>query len=276
MLKELLCSACLLNASLQFRHLLPGQSGPRPAESGLSNQQLPDLRQGTANSANLLVHGIVEVKSMARSVREVLAQVDRHRARLAGGVQLGSKEWASAQVRLGRSASSKSKADGLLKVIVLPSRWKLSRATRSLLMDDGTRALRFEKQTDPPNEDRLDEVGRNAWRITLAWSQEALSQAAYEMTIWYMGQIGERLFENQPIPETWKPMTRVEAGQNRAKHRLYIIGLRYLSKRQAQRWARIYNTHSFGFAHAADVKGETELWAEDIPVLAETEPGTTD
>ena len=71
-------------------------------------------------------------------------------------------------------------------------------------------------------------------------------------------------------------MTKAEAGQNRAKHRLYIIGLRYLSKRQAQRWAKIYNTHSFDLAHASDLKGETELWPDDIPVLAEEAPSTTD
>jgi hypothetical protein len=65
----------------------------------------------------------------------------------------------------------------------------------------------------------------------LAWSQEALEQAAYEMVFWYMSEVGKSVFSEFPLPKAWYHMTPQEAGRNAIKEALYHLPLRPIPER---------------------------------------------
>ena len=54
------------------------------------------------SDCSLTLYGIIEVKSMARSVKRVLRQIDSHQSRLLGGVRLGFDEWDTNRIRFAR------------------------------------------------------------------------------------------------------------------------------------------------------------------------------
>jgi hypothetical protein len=68
-------------------------------------------------SSNLTIHGVVEVKSMVLPDSRLVRQIDKHIARLGGGVKLGTQEWPGDEVD--RSVGA--------RVMVRPSAWKVSR-----------------------------------------------------------------------------------------------------------------------------------------------------
>lgn len=109
----------------------------------------------------------------------------------------------------------------------------------------------------------IEKNGLNLWKITLAWSQEALSQAAYEMTFWYMSQVGAHVYVKNNMPKGWEYMTPEQAGCNSIKMMLYYIPLRYITKRQDRLATRLYNLYCFGYPLGADSK--EMLWPEDFP-----------
>ncbi len=150
---------------------------------GLIVERIPAQQE---NQKNLLkMHGVVEVKSMTLSRKKVLAQINRHIVRLGGGVKVGEKEWAPDDICF---SQFKDSDPGLIRVMILPSAWKLSRKWHSVKTDQG-RAMVFPEPTDPPTQTSIKKLEPNLWSITLSWSQEALSQAAYELTFWYMSQV---------------------------------------------------------------------------------------
>jgi hypothetical protein len=135
---------------------------------GLLVEHMPTPRDESATS--LRIHGIVEVKSMSRSKRKILAQIKNHVIRLSGGVKLAGSEFLGDDVRLENSS--------VIGIMVLPSNWKLSREWRI----EG-KAIVLPEPSEPPMETRTEKLGSNLWKITLAWSKESLEQAAYEMTV---------------------------------------------------------------------------------------------
>ena len=209
----------------------------QPARSGPG---LPSLR----------VLGVVEVKSMGLSTTRVLRQIDSHLARLRGGLRLAGETWPPAQVVVSEP----------VRIIVVPSAWKLSRAWRMVETDGGRdMVLPHEKPTMPQ---RLQELGGGVWRINLGWSEEALNQAAYEMTFWHMSQVGQAVYTKTRLPDTWAHMTPEEAGYNAIKEALYYMMLRPLSKRHDRLAVRLYNVYSFGYPLGADSR--EMLWPEDF------------
>ncbi len=62
----------------------------------------------------------------------------------------------------------------------------------------------FPEPAKPPIQTQYKEVEPSLWKITLAWSQEALEQAAYEMTFWYMSQVGKHIYETKSLPKGWE------------------------------------------------------------------------
>lgn len=210
------------------------------------------------------VQGIIEVKSMYRSVKRVLDQIERHRTRLAGGVRLGSDTWLPNQVQVAESSNTSKTENGLLRIIVAPSRWRLGRRWRSERANERTRAISMEEVPNPPLENQTQQSGQNDWRITLAWSEESLTQAAYDMTVWYLSEVGSHVYAREPLPSEASHMTPEKAGLNQVKYWLYIIGLRPISKRQTQRANRLYNAYAFGSPLALDSTSEM-LWPSDFP-----------
>jgi hypothetical protein len=119
----------------------------------------------------------------------------------------------------------------------------------------------------PRKDDEIARTGENDWRIILRWSKEALAEAAYEMTFWYMGKVGETIY-SKSVPKRWEEMSPLEAGRNAAKMMLYYAVLRCRSPREQQRAIALYNSYGFGYAlgmNFRNAKGRREmLWPQDL------------
>lgn len=213
------------------------------------------------NNRNLLrIHGIVEVKSMIQSKKKVLKQIHSHIVRLNGGVKLGKRGWSSDNITLLKNAQKKD--SDLIRIIVMPSTWKLNREWCSVGNNDG-RSIMFPEPSEPPLNTQVEKLEHNLWKITLAWSQEVLNQAAYEMTFWYMSQVGKHVYTEENMPKGWEYITSEEAGYNSIKMMLYYIPLRHISNRQERLAIRLYNVYCFGYPLGVDSK--EMLWPEDLP-----------
>ncbi len=187
---------------------------------------------------------------MVRSARRVLRQIDSHLLRLHGGLRLAGQTWSAAQLALMEP----------VRIMVVPASWKLSRAWRMIGTGSG-RELVLPHQR-PPGPTRQRELGPGVRRIRLAWSEEALHQAAYEMTSWYMSQVGQSVYATRPLPAAWTHMSPEEAGYNAIKEALYYMMLRPLSPRHDRLATRLYNVYSFGYPLGAD--SPEMLWPEDL------------
>ena len=216
---------------------------------GLIVKQIPSQH---VNHQNVLrIHGVIEVKSMSLSERKVLGKINGHILRLNGGVKLGEKIWSPNQMSF----------SNMLRIIVIPSTWKLSREWYSVKTERG-RKIVLSEPSKPPIQTRFEKLQPNLWRIKLSWSQELLNQAAYEMTFWYMSQVGMHVYTKKSLPKEWEYMTPEEAGYNAVKMMLYYIPLRYISERQSRLAIKLYNVYSFGYPLGVDSKDM--LWPEDF------------
>ena len=207
-----------------------------------------------SSSRNVRVLGIAEVKSMRRSSARILGQIDRQLARLAGGLKLEDREFSAEAVSITTGRTT--------RMIFVPSSWKLSRDFRWEKGDHGGRSMVFPKPCAPPVGTRKEQIGPNVWRISLAWSQEALEQAAYEMTFGYMAQVGKAVFTGRTMPKGWEGFTPAEAGCNAVKMMLYYMPLRYLSVRQGRLAVKLYNVYGFGYPLGVDSR--EMMWPEDL------------
>ncbi len=199
----------------------------------------------------LKIHGVIEIKSMPLSKNKVHAQIKRHISRLNGGVKLGGIIWPPNQI----SFSS------MLRIMVVPSTWKLSREWQSVNTGQ-ERKIVLPEPTEPQIQTRIEKLLPNFWKIKLAWSQESLNQAAYEMTFWYMSQVGKHVYEKKSLPKEWEYMTSEEAGYNAIKMMLYYMPLRYINERQTRLAIKLYNVYSFGYPLGQDSKDM--LWPDDF------------
>lgn len=202
------------------------------------------------NPKNIIkIHGVIEVKSMPLAKNKILSQINRHISRLKGGVKLGVMIYPPDHI----------KVSSMLRIIVVPSTWKLS---RKWYRRDSEIVL--PEPSYPPVQTRVEELQPYLWRIKLAWSQELLNQAAYEMTFWYMSQVGKHIYTKKSLPKGWENMTPEEAGYNAIKMMLYYILLRCTSDRQERLAIKLYNVYSFGYPLGVDSKDM--LWPDDFRV----------
>jgi hypothetical protein len=199
----------------------------------------------------LRVHGVVEVKSMLLPQSRLVRQIGKHIERLGGGVKLGPCEWPADKVE---------RCVGV-RVMVTPSTWKLSREWHWEQTESG-RTMVFPEKPDPPVQTRTEEVSPGLWAITLDWSDEALEEAAYNMTFWYMGEVGQHVYSKTPLPNSWQEMTAAEGGFNAVKMMLYYMMLRPLSDRHDRLATRLYNVYGFGYPLGVDHR--QMLWPEDL------------
>lgn len=204
-------------------------------------------------SGVISVCGVVEIKSMTQPRTRLLTQIDHHLTRLRGGVKLGPAEFGPDRVRV---------HPALVRVIVTPSTWRLSREFHWEKGDHGGEKMVRPQPSEPPVETRTEQVGGDLWQITLAWSKEALEQAAYEMTFGYMGEVGWHVFRGKPMPEGWEEFAPEEVGYNAVKAMLYYMPLRPLSPRQERLAIRLYNVYGFGYPLGVDSK--EMLWPKDL------------
>ena len=152
------------------------------------------------------------------------------------------------------------------RIAVLPSAWKLPRSFR-FEEPGSSRLLHVDAGEPPRQDDEVVQTGDNEWRTTLKWSAEALAEAAFEMTFWYMEKIGEVIYSNS-VPEGWEEMTPAQAGRNAAKMMLYYAIMRCRTMRQEQRAIALYNSYGFGYALGMsfrNAEGRREmLWPRDL------------
>ncbi len=109
-------------------------------------------------------------------------------------------------------------------------------------------------------------------RRRLRWSKDALVNAAYEITNWYLGILGENIYSDN-LPPEWKGMTPAEAGRNAVKMMLYYALNRSPNLRKEQRAIALYNAYCFGYTlgmNFRDINGHREmLWYEDLQQILE-------
>jgi hypothetical protein len=120
----------------------------------------------------------------------------------------------------------------------------------------------FPEPSEPAGQAQFKLLTERAWGIRLDWSREALEQAAYEMTFWYMSQVGRSIYAKKPLPKEWQGMTTEEAGCNAIKMMLYYMILRHITPAQGKRAIKLYNAYCFGYPLAADAKDM--LWPEEL------------
>lgn len=212
----------------------------------------PTISQYDGSKDSLNIHGVIEIKSMSVSAKKIIGQINSHISRLEGGLKLASTIWPPDRLSI----------SDVFRIIVIPSTWKLSREWHSVKTDRG-RMIVLSEPPEPPLETRVEKIQYNTWKVILAWSEELLNQAAYEMTFWYMSQVGKHIFAQKNLPKEWKNMTAEEAGYNSIKMMLYYLPLRYIPERQARLAIKLYNVYSFGYPLGKDSKDM--LWPEDFP-----------
>jgi len=195
------------------------------------------------DNGRIIVHGIVEVKSY-RVGKVVLNQINRHRTSLKRGVKLGTTEYPSEAITICEPSP--------IRILVGASSWKLDRDLQP--NDEGTQthAIVYQDPFGTPVETRTIEIKPDIWKITLGWSREALEQAAYEMTFWYMAQVGGQVYTADNIPKGWEDMTSEQAGTNAIKMMLYYLPLRPLTENQEKLAVQLYNIYSFGYPLGLD------------------------
>lgn len=216
-----------------------------------------------SGSPNITLVGVVEVKSGRRSPGDMSRQLEQHILRARRGLRVVDLDYPAENVLLGWGPKKR-----IFRIMVQPGDWKLPRTFWFENTERG-RILHMERAV-PPDEDSLpSELNDGPLRIEFKWSKEAIAQAAYEMTFWYMEEVGKIIYsETDEMPKDWRHMTPAEAGRNAAKMMLYYAILRCRTARESQRAVALYNTYSFGYAlgmHFKNAKGRREmLWPEDL------------
>lgn len=206
------------------------------------------------------VAGVTEVKSYFPSHSLLNKQLDHHILRSKQGLRVKGVDYPKKMVKVGYGPAHK-----VSRIFVVPSAWKLPRAFQFKKTKTGRM---LEAESPKPNwKDEIIQTGDHDWRVTLRWSKEALAQAAFEMTFWYMAKVGEVIY-SESVPKAWKKMTPAEAGRNAVKMMLYYAILRCNSNWEEQRAIALYNSYCFGYAlgmNFKSLKGRREmLWIEDL------------
>jgi hypothetical protein len=220
--------------------------------------------QSGRGASTITVAGVVEIKSYAQTPMRIKRQLDRHLDRARYGLYVNGREYRADRVQIGVGHLPP------IRIGSVPATWKLSRSFRFENVGD-KRLLHVERRSPPAADDTITQVGDGEWRITLRWSQEALAEAAYEMTFWYMEQVGEVIYSDS-VPRDWSEMSPAEAGRNAAKMMLYYAILRLGNSQAAQRAIALYNVYAFHYAlgmNYLNAAGQREmLWPQDLDEIS--------
>ncbi len=219
------------------------------------------IEEGRAGEdSSITVAGVTEVKSYIPSHRRLRKQLDRHLRRTKLGLRVDGVDYPKENVKIGYGSERR-----IFRIFVVPSGWKLLRTFRFENSETG-RILHVEP-AKPLDDDKITQIENDEWYITLKWSREALAQAAYEMTFWYMAKVGEVIY-SEAMPKAWEKMTPSEAGRNAVKMMLYYALLRCRTVREEQKAIALYNSYCFGYALGMNFKNEKGrremLWIEDL------------
>lgn len=217
--------------------------------------------QSPGATSSIAVAGVAEVKSYIPSESRLREQVDQHLRRAMRGLQVGGVNYPAENVTVGFGEDR-----GVVRITVLPSDWKLPRSFRFEDSESG-HVLHVDPGVPAPQDHEFHGTADHEWRIILRWSKEALAEAAYGMTFWYMEKVGEIIY-CKSVPKGWGEMTPAQAGHNAAKLMLYYAILRCRTPREEQRAIALYNSYGYGYALGMNFKnaeGRREmLWPQDL------------
>ncbi|MFA6440493.1 MAG: hypothetical protein WCX28_14395 [Bacteriovoracaceae bacterium] len=259
-----------------------GDSVLAPKVTSSNFSKSADLHVLSFNKKKVKVHALVEIKSYRVSAEKLRVQHTKHLKRVKKGLQINGIPYT-------REAIEKTANSEMVFITVISDNWKLPRTfrfqeNRSLIVDEGV-----------PNKklNTIEKISANEYRVTIRWSHEALASLAYGMTFWFMGKVGEVLFQNN-LPKEWSDMTPEEAGRNAMKMMLYYALRPYEQKENdgeqltrkeklaKQRAIALYNTFGFGYALGMNYRNKERtremLWPKDLDEIlnkGETENGCT-
>jgi hypothetical protein len=212
---------------------------------------------GDWGDRDLTILGVVEVKSYARSWSRLQAQLSQHVVAAQRGLEVCGRYY---------GPNALQAVPNPVQIAVVPADWRLPR-TFCFVEENGRKVLRLDPGIPPMEHHSIKPMAPRAWHVTLRWSKEALADAAYELTFWYLARVGEVAFGGG-VPAGWGSMTTAEAGQNAAKMMLYYAILRARTWHEEQRAIALYNAYGFGYALGTSFKnprGSREmLWFEDL------------
>ncbi len=197
------------------------------------------------------IHAVIEMKSMVISNNRIMQQIDRHIERLQRGIELGGVFYKDSQIQV----------PDPIKIAIEPSTWRVSRKWKSV-PDGQIRRLLLPAPITSPIKARYNQLHSDQWCITTSWSQEALEQAAYEMTFHYMAQVGEQVFTGETFQARSEGMTPLKAGYNAIKDALYYMLLFKMKPRIYRIATKLYNVYCFGYANGAS--SPEMLWPDDF------------
>ncbi len=210
---------------------------------------------------SVTVAGVVKVKSGQQSMRSMLRQLDRHVLRSGRGLRANCSEYTKQQVAIDYGPDHR-----VFRVTVKPSSWRLPRTFRFAAMEQ-SRILHVDPGIPSCDDDKITHMSEDHWHVELKWSREAIAEAAYEMTFWYMEEVGEIIY-SQGVPAEWKEMTPAEAGRNAVEMMLYYAILRCRTDAERGRAIALYNSYGYGYALGMNYRnseGRREmLWPRDL------------
>ena len=263
----------LILKKMQKEHLLPpstklytGDSVLVAHRKGRGFAQGADLHFLCENclsreDRSLVVNGVVEVKSYHCSTKHLMRQLDQHLVRAHRGLRVREVEYTASQITVGYDSDKKT-----IRIGILPARWLLPRTFRFKLKGEN-RVLSVDEGRPQDSEDKITRVAEDHWRVVLRWSKEAIAEAAYELTFWYMEKVGEVIYASG-VPQEWAEMSPAEAGRNAAKMMLYYAIRRCRTKREEQRAIALYNSYCFGYALGMNFRNPKDqremLWPVDL------------
>ena len=238
---------------------IPRERGKGFLKGGDQHILIEEYTSGATPS--ITVAGVTEVKSYIRSQSQLRKQLDQHLRRTKRGLRVGGVYHPAEKIHMGYG-----KAQRIARIAVLPSAWKLPRSFRFEESKRG-RSLHVDAGQPPRKDNAITQTGDNEWRIDLRWSKEALAEAAFEMTFWYMEKVGEIIY-SKTVPKGWEHMTPAEAGRNATKMMLYYAIMRCRSVQEEQRAIALYNSYGYGYAlgmNFRNAEGKREmLWPQDL------------
>jgi hypothetical protein len=260
--RELPANARLYVGDITGVHRVKGEGLLKGADQYiLIEEHRPDA------ASSITVAGVTEVKSYIQSRSRLHNQLGKHVRRARRGLWVNGVDYPAKKVKVGFGRNRR-----VVRIGVLPSNWKLPRSFRFEDSETG-RILYVDRGVSPRIDDETTQIDDNEWLITLRWSKEALAEAAYEMTFWYMEKIGEVIY-SRSVPKGWDEMSPSEAGRNAAKMMLYYAILRSRTIREKQRAIALYNVYGFGYSlgmNYRNPKGRREmLWPQDLDQILQT------
>lgn len=237
----------------------------------------------TSPDGRVAVLGVAEVKSYFCREETLARQLSQHIARARRGLRIEGRDYPPKAIRIGDGTNR-----DMVRIAVLPGTWPLPRDLRWRQEGD-VRVPEVVPGSPPDPSDTITRLSDAEWRVVLRWSREALAEAAYEMTFWFMSKIGEEIYRDV-VPNEWEPMTPAEAGYNAAKEKLYYAIRPYavkvrehheengpaLTRREnleMQRAIALYNSYCFGYMlgmNFRNAQGKREmLWPKDLDEIIE-------